>query len=232
MTRSRLRGGQAGSLALLTACLLACDASEPTAPEPRPTVATTPAGSTCSADNRPPIVSLAATGATHCHPHKLASCPLGVRAEASDPDGDPLTHTWSGCAQGQGAEAVCSVTAPGFHAAVLEVTDGCGGSAAASLQFEGTNQPPVLQGFYSDPAPQPWGFAVADDPEDGFCLGVSLKDCHVEGACRLRGCRKLCLSDSIEFAIDTDPGPGMCTLSMTVEDEWGLSDHGSTTFEW
>ncbi len=231
--RPRPRPGpcQAGSLALLAGCLLACDGGQPTSPEPHQTVAPSPT-TACRAHNRPPSVTLVPAGETRCHPDKQKACQLRVRAEASDPDGDRLAYAWSGCAQGSGPEAVCTIPAPGPRAATVEVTDGCGGSASASLGFEGTNQAPVFQGFYSDPAPQPWGFALADDPEDGFCGGVSLRDCQVQGECRLLSCGKRCLSNSIEFAIETLPATGTCTLSMTVEDEWGLSAHGSTTFEW
>jgi hypothetical protein len=90
--------------------------------------------------NRAPVVRIA--GPRDCHP----PCTLNLEAHASDPDEDPLTYTWSGCAQGTERTARCSLTAAGHFSAAVAVQDGRGGLTYLSVGLDGTNAPPIVGG--------------------------------------------------------------------------------------
>ncbi len=94
------------------------------------------------ASNRPPAVTLTSGGS--CHPRLGLPCSVTVTAAATDPDGDPLTFTWSGCTSGSGSAPMqsCTVTSPTQFTATATVTDGHGGSATASTVVQGTNAVP------------------------------------------------------------------------------------------
>ena len=95
--------------------------------------------------NRPPTV------AASCAP--CAVPPGGevrLTATASDADGDPLTYGWSAARGGFGGpvdESTATWTAPadlGRFAILVEVSDGRGGSASASVEVEVVNEGPVF----------------------------------------------------------------------------------------
>lgn len=67
--------------------------------------------------NRAPVVRV--VGARSCHP----PCALELTAMAEDPDQDPLSYTWSGCASGTERAARCSLTAAGHFTAAVAVQD-------------------------------------------------------------------------------------------------------------
>jgi hypothetical protein len=89
--------------------------------------------------NRNPTVRVTAS-ATSCQ----APCSITVAAPASDPDGDPLTYSWSGCASGAGPVALCHLPSPGNFTARVVVSDGRGGSASASRTLTGTAPQPTV----------------------------------------------------------------------------------------
>ena len=74
---------------------------------------------------------------TSTAPSCVAPCSITVTATASDPDRDPLTYRWSGCASGAGRSAVCRLPAEGDFTATVSVSDGRGGSASASKTVTG-----------------------------------------------------------------------------------------------
>jgi len=85
------------------------------------------------AGNRPPTVT--------CEAEKSTAAPgesVGLRAKASDPDGDNLTYTWSSTAgriTGEGASVSLStagVTPPATISATVRVSDGRGGTAEST----------------------------------------------------------------------------------------------------
>lgn len=85
--------------------------------------------------NHNPSVLIVPNG-TYCGP---TPCSLHVRASASDPDGDPLSYSWSGCTGGSGSEADCAVRSPDFYWATVEVRDGRGGAASDTVAIVGRN---------------------------------------------------------------------------------------------
>ena len=58
-------------------------------------------------------------------------CDLELAGLAFDPDGDPLTYRWVGCAPTDGTRVTCSLSSPGQLLAAVTVDDGHGGIASA-----------------------------------------------------------------------------------------------------
>jgi hypothetical protein len=79
------------------------------------------------APDQPPVASVSHTGAC-----AAAGCSVTFQVTATDPDGDPLTTTWSGCAAGSGSSLVCTRASEGALAAQALVEDGRGGSATVA----------------------------------------------------------------------------------------------------
>ena len=107
---------------------------------------------TCAADitvaerpNRPPVIS--------CSTDRSPIMPgerTGITSVASDPDGDPLTYTYSatgGQVTGDGAKATFDSTglAPGNYTVKCSVSDGRGGTADASTTVDVQQPPPPPQ---------------------------------------------------------------------------------------
>src|SRR5439155_13853190 len=80
------------------------------------------------ASNRPPVANAGPDQVVECSGGAQATVRLDGSA-SSDPDGDPLTFTWTG-AFGTRTGAVVEVSLPlGVHIATLTVNDGKGGTA-------------------------------------------------------------------------------------------------------
>ena len=95
--------------------------------------------------NRPPTVTAS------CAPCVVGpGGVVGLTATASDPDGDPLTYGWSAGRGGFGGsvdQSTASWTAPaelGRFAILVEVSDGRGGTASASVEVVVANAGPVF----------------------------------------------------------------------------------------
>lgn len=95
----------------------------------------------CLNPNRPPSVTITSCG--ECE----VPCAVKLTAWASDPDGDELSYSWSGCASGDLPTATCTLRAPGRVEAMVTVSDGRGGTALAPVVIVGrsSNRPPVLK---------------------------------------------------------------------------------------
>ncbi len=126
-------------VAAIAAWVVACGSpsQSPTAPAPP----TPPAPTPPIAQNREPSVNVKFTGASSCMPHGSFSCTLEVAATASDPDSDPLTYAWSGCATGTSPTALCTIKDPGTVAATVTVEDGHGHTVSSSALGEGEREP-------------------------------------------------------------------------------------------
>ena len=130
---------------------------------PNPTPNPTPAPTPTPQPNRPPTVSVSGGGT--CHP----SCSKTFAADASDPDGDPITFAWSGACSGTGSSAAVNVTSLTSYNCTVDVKDGRGGSAAASGTAGGTNRTPSFSYDATNTFPANWSGALPvgindDDP--------------------------------------------------------------------
>jgi outer membrane protein OmpA-like peptidoglycan-associated protein len=99
--------------------------------------------------NRPPVAACSAQpGMVYAGSGDVVS----VRAQASDPDGDPLGYTWSasgGSVDGTGSDVRWNSAglAPGTYTVTARVDDGKGGTASCSADVRvevKPNRPPVL----------------------------------------------------------------------------------------
>jgi outer membrane immunogenic protein len=108
----------------------------------------------CSADitvnpppNRKPIVSCSASKNS-----VVSGEPVGIRATASDPDGDPLTYSWStsaGTITGSGASVRLDTTnAQGAATVTATVDDGRGGTASCSTTVDVSPRSLSLHSIY------------------------------------------------------------------------------------
>jgi outer membrane protein OmpA-like peptidoglycan-associated protein len=99
--------------------------------------------------NRPPVVSCSAEKSMV---YAGSGDVVAVRAQASDPDNDPLTYSWmtgSGSVEGSGPEVRwnSSGTPPGTYTVKVRVDDGRGGTADCSVDIRvepRPNRPPTM----------------------------------------------------------------------------------------
>ena len=216
-------------------------ATPPPAPTPAPVPSPEPAPTPTPSGNRPPTVSVSGGGA--CHPVRRFSgavepCRLDFEAVASDPDGDHLTYSWSGCASGSGTRATCSIDAVQTFTARVTVRDGSGGSAQASGTALGVNLPPnVRVGGPPSPALSNTFYPTAgnqpDDPEEDadpnqLCTHASVT---AHGPCRAVLAQCGGVGDVFDVDITTLAGPGTCTLEAKVSDPWGAVGTDRYVFE-
>ena len=125
--------------------------------------------------NRPPVASCSANP-THVIDGSGES--VLVRADASDPDNDPLTYTWTttgGAIEGTGSQVRWNPAgvALGTHSVTARVDDGRGGnvSCVAEVRVDPRpNRPPTISCSASPRSVQPGGLvhitAVAKDPDN------------------------------------------------------------------
>jgi hypothetical protein len=202
--------------------------------------------------NRPPSVSVMFQGASSCVPIPPLdsmpgrTCGLPVVAQATDPDGDALAYTWSGCASSytRSAQNTCIVTQVGPVTATVQVSDGNGHTATASVAGEGTNPPPdfvnhppsLTVGFFPLPGGSPTleGLGMINDPEEGeLCGGGTLcpylRSATISGDCKTNQYAFTCgCLGGVEFDIYRTAASGTCQVLVTVRDSWGLV--GTSTF--
>jgi len=125
--------------------------------------------------NRPPVASCSANPT---HVIDGSGETVLVRADASDPDNDSLTYTWTttgGAIEGTGSQVRWNPAgvAPGTHSVTARVDDGRGGnvSCVAEVRLDPRpNRPPTISCSASPSSVQPGGLvhitAVARDPDN------------------------------------------------------------------
>lgn len=161
--------------------------------------------------NQPPTVFLEWTGAVgtgSCHP----PCTVTIAAIAVDPDGDPMTYEWSGCASGTDSTARCRLVAPGSVTASVAVSDGHGGVTTDSVTAVGTNAPPSVRGGQTVRGPQAALRVSSSDPDgDGL-------ECGWSGDCTCTGQQA-----SFDLLCDVPSAAGSCSMTFRCTDIFGAS---------
>lgn len=228
--RMLLKLGFGCAVALLAA---AC-AQSPTAPgaDDPPTSPPPPGGV-----NNAPVVFVRGADQS-CHPARtpagVTPCMLRLTAYARDPDGDPLSYSWSGCAVGNNPGADCVVNAIGaFHASV-EVSDGRGGVTTSRVELRGVNRPAAVE---LPGAPAYLGthtrvelYGVLDD-DDAVCSGDFFMDVDASGACGPY-VRPECRGGPNVVMIELRThDPGTCHVSVRLKDAWGVTSVTPFSFE-
>jgi hypothetical protein len=172
------------------------------------------------APNQAPLVSI--SGPTSCHPTPSSPCEVTLIASASDPDGDPLSYIWSGCASGTSATASCTVSSLSEVEAVVHVSDGRGGEANASHMASGVNAPPTCSIGQAMFCAQPLcriTFGVnASDPDGDTPIALNCAD-----GTALAGNR--CRFDGAVSGTNT-------VKTINVKDAWGETGACSVRLKW
>lgn len=177
------------------------------------TAATVVEASVSLQGNRPPNVRF--VGPRNCHP----VCTLAVDAIAEDPDGDPVSYLWSGCASGTERTGRCTFIAPGHFTAAVTVQDNRGGSTYLTVGLDGINAAPVVTGGQILRGVNQALFPVSAQDPDGDPLTCGwLGDCSCTG--RLQDFNLQCLL----------PGAAAsCFMRFACTDPFGAV--GETRFE-
>lgn len=157
---------------LLVLVVIAVAACAPAAPPIAPTPPSPPA------ENQPPVI----ISLVDERPTILLFGSSRIKCTAYDPDGDPLTFTWSATGGNfSGAGPAVTWMAPGTagsYKITVTISDGKGGSAQGSLTVTVVaNQDPVISNLVADPAIVLPGktstiTCIASDP-DGDVLSFS-----------------------------------------------------------
>jgi hypothetical protein len=163
--------------------------------------------------NRAPEVRV--VGPRSCHP----PCSLELTAIAEDPDGDPLTYTWSGCASGTERSARCALNAASHFVASVAVLDPNGGIAYVTVGLDGTNSPPVVRGgqIYQGVIQQRFLVTIEDADND-------MLTCGWWGNCQCAGSHQ-----SFNLVCSLPPELTSCFMRFACADHLGASDE--TRFE-
>jgi hypothetical protein len=215
--------------ALLT---FGCGDSGPTAPTAPPNDPPSPTDT-----NRAPSVFVRGGGES-CHPLRtpagVTPCTLRLTAYAQDPDNDPLTYSWSGCAVGERPGADCVINAIGPFTASVKVSDGCGGMAESSVELAGVNRAPAIDlpgapaYLRTHSAVELYG--VLDD-DDAVCRGDFFMDVEASGACGPY-VRPECRGGPNVVMIELRThDPGTCNVSVRLRDAWGVTTVTPFSFE-
>jgi hypothetical protein len=202
------------------------------------TVSASAAGEGRDAPNGPPVVTVTFQGASSCTPQIGRPCTLEVLAQASDPDGDTLRYTWSGCASGSSSKVICTVERPGDVIAAVDVSDGRGYTTRgeATARGGGSNRPPGLQIGYITLLPtNSTVFNILGnviDPDEGFLCGYQYcAAVSAAGSCRATGWLDCTCLGGLETEVVKTANTGMCTVTLTVKDSWGQTGTPSVTFD-
>jgi outer membrane protein OmpA-like peptidoglycan-associated protein len=125
--------------------------------------------------NRPPVASCSANPISV---YTGSGESAAVRADASDPDNDPLTYTWSatgGTVEGTGSQVRWSSTglSAGTYSVTANVSDGRGGTVSCSASVSVAprpNRPPTMSCSVDPTSVHPGGrvrvTATASDPDN------------------------------------------------------------------
>lgn len=185
-----------------------------------------------SQPNRAPQAQIVFFHDSSCTPEPGTPCTVKVHAEISDPDGDQISLTWSGCVKGNAADASCTVIKPGDISMTVAADDGHGHVASATATATGRNVPlkaaPQVTLASFDPlrccpdSPTLEAFGAVDDcTNDHIIEGAATGDCQ-----DLIAFHSSCLEGVWVDVYRTKPS-GTCTVTLETKDFWGQI--GTTT---
>lgn len=177
--------------------------------------------------NQNPVVSLN-TGDGNLN--QLPGQRFAVVAQASDPDGDPMTYAWDPAPLDQsGLQAGYFLRSPGVHPITFTATDSYGGKAMASQVVNIPNLPPRAKiAVITQPPFHGSGITfsgTATDPNEGTgsedgtlpCDRLKWSTDNVGAEFAVNGC-----NNTIYFS-----GTGSKTVTLTATDPQGLTDNTS-----
>jgi hypothetical protein len=174
--------------------------------------------------NTPPDVSASASAAG-CHPRPGAPCVVPLTSTPSDADHDPVTVTWSGCADGTGTTAACEVHALGAHTATATATDPFGATRSVSVSVQGQNRAPVVSAAPAAGSgaafPFTWSWSDADGDQLDCDFGiVQAAVCTFAGNCHNAGgssSGSVGCQAKVEFGQDPST---RCDYNLACSDGW------------
>jgi hypothetical protein len=231
---------------LLVAALFAGCGSDNTAPPAAPSGA--------PKVNSAPTVALAAQGLASCNPIGTAhGCTVTLKAQASDPDGDPLTYSWSGTTAFSAGTGFCqaSPSSPDTGLCYISspeqvvvgsvtVRDDHGNATSRGIQVigEGINHPPQVR--LGAPFSLPGGtptlemFGSIEDPDEGtLCLGVYVVAGSASGDCKPTvAFWSSCLEGGPTLDIYRTAQTGSCEVTLKVRDSANLVGTTVTTIRY
>jgi hypothetical protein len=178
---------------------------------------------TAPVSNAAPTLTVAFQGVSTCAPQPSKPCTLDVMAQASDPDGDPLRYTWSGCASGTSARATCSVEQVGPVVAFVEVNDDHGHIVTGSISGEGlaiSNAAPTVTVVFR-------GASACTPLPDKPCTVDVLAQASDPDGDPLRYAWSGCATGTSPIATCTIDRPGPANASVEVSDDHGHIVTGS-----
>ena len=118
------------------------------------------------AQSHMPTSNPATASAAGCHPRPGAPCVVPLTATPNDPDGDPVTIDWGGCADGTGTTAACEVHQLGTNTALAKGTDPFGATHEGRVSVQGQNRAPVVSASPASGSgaafPFTWSWSDAD----------------------------------------------------------------------
>jgi hypothetical protein len=183
-------------------------------------------------ENAAPSVAVVFPAGNQCTPSPGTPCVLDVAAQALDPDDDPLTYSWSGCATGNTERARCRVASPGEATATVTVDDGQGHAVSESATGTGVNRlPDVSIGHVDAVGGEIDLLGTVVDPEDGslcgaqYCGGVA-----TTGACGTASLACSCLA-GLEVRVTRAAASGACSIAIEVKDGWGAVGRPTITID-
>jgi hypothetical protein len=171
-------------------------------------VTTTTADVSIAPPSQSPIVTF--LGPTGCHP----PCSVTFTAQATDPEGTPVTLSWRGCGTGTGSTRTCPIASLDAVSATVQAVDADGAATIASVTASGQNAAPQVTVTGGTPcqAPCTVSFAAQATDPDGDPLTYAWTGCAA-GTATTATCQAT--------------GLGTLTASVTVRDSWGASTDAS-----
>jgi hypothetical protein len=149
-----------------------------------------------------------------------------LTATPNDPDGDPVTIDWGGCADGTGTTAVCEVHQLGTNTALAKGTDPFGATHEGRVSVQGQNRAPVASASPASgsgaafPFTWSWSDADGDQLDCDFGIVQPASMCTFAGNCASAGgssSGSVGCQAKVEFGQDPST---RCDYTLVCSDGW------------